>query len=81
MDILAHVPQERSSRTWFMLFPHSQRIQDMEEQRVQRLCEAMHLSVEAERKVLPVMSRCLDAMMDAAESVQPRTVSLFTPQM
>lgn len=64
-----------------MLFPYSQRIQDMEEQRVQRLCEAMHLSVEAERKVLPVMSRCLDAMMDAAESVQPRTVSLFTPQM
>lgn len=49
-----------------------QRIQDMEERRIERVCEAMRLSAEAERKVLPVVSRCLDAMMDAAESIQPR---------
>lgn len=52
-----------------------QRIQDMEERRIERVCEAMRLSAEAERKVLPVVSRCLDAMMDAAESIQPRMVS------
>lgn len=48
----------------------------MEERRIERLCEGMRLLVDAERKVLPVMSRCLDAMMDAAESIQPRMVSL-----
>uniref|UniRef100_A0A3P8VGI4 Formin-binding protein 1-like n=1 Tax=Cynoglossus semilaevis TaxID=244447 RepID=A0A3P8VGI4_CYNSE len=49
-----------------------QRIQDMEERRIERICEAMRSSTEAERKVLPVVGRCLDAMMDAAESIQPR---------
>uniref|UniRef100_A0A1A7XUR5 Formin binding protein 1 n=1 Tax=Iconisemion striatum TaxID=60296 RepID=A0A1A7XUR5_9TELE len=49
-----------------------QRIQDMEERRIERVSEAMRLSAEAERKVYPVLSRCLDAMMDAAESIQPR---------
>uniref|UniRef100_A0A3Q3XQW6 Formin binding protein 1a n=1 Tax=Mola mola TaxID=94237 RepID=A0A3Q3XQW6_MOLML len=49
-----------------------QRIQDMEERRIERICEAMRLSAEAEKKVLPVVSRCLDAMMDTAEGIQPR---------
>uniref|UniRef100_A0AAQ4S898 Formin binding protein 1a n=1 Tax=Gasterosteus aculeatus aculeatus TaxID=481459 RepID=A0AAQ4S898_GASAC len=49
-----------------------QRIQDMEERRIERICDAMRSSAEAERKVLPVMSRCLDIMMDAAEGIQPR---------
>uniref|UniRef100_A0AAQ5YY47 Formin binding protein 1a n=1 Tax=Amphiprion ocellaris TaxID=80972 RepID=A0AAQ5YY47_AMPOC len=45
---------------------------DMEERRIERIGEAMRSSAEAERKVLPVVRRCLDAMMDAAESIQPR---------
>ncbi|KAM4576603.1 formin-binding protein 1-like isoform 2-T2 [Odontesthes bonariensis] len=49
-----------------------QRIQDLEERRIDRIGEAMRLSAEAERKVLPVASHCLDAMMDAAESIQAR---------
>lgn len=49
----------------------------MEERRIERICEAMRLSAEAERKVLPVVSSCLDAMMDAAEGIQPRMVSLL----
>ncbi len=49
----------------------------MEERRIERICEAMRSSAEAERKVLPVVSRCLDAMMDAAEGIQPRTVRLL----
>uniref|UniRef100_A0A671V0L2 Formin-binding protein 1-like n=1 Tax=Sparus aurata TaxID=8175 RepID=A0A671V0L2_SPAAU len=54
-----------------------QRIQDMEERRIERICEAMRSSAEAERKVLPVVSRCLDAMMASAEGIQPRMVSLL----
>ncbi|XP_056134049.1 formin-binding protein 1a [Lampris incognitus] len=49
-----------------------QRIQDMEERRIERLGEAMRLLAEVERKVLPVVSRCLDGMMDAADSIQSR---------
>ncbi|XP_028313676.1 formin-binding protein 1-like isoform X2 [Gouania willdenowi] len=48
-----------------------QRIQDLEERRIQRVGEAMRSCSEAERKGLPVISRCLDAMMEAAESIQP----------
>ncbi|KAM7415422.1 hypothetical protein PAMA_017777 [Pampus argenteus] len=51
-----------------------QRIQDMEERRIERIGDAMRLSAEAERKFLPVVSHCLDAMMDATESIQPRMV-------
>lgn len=57
------------------MFGFLQRIQDMEERRIERICEAMRLSAEAEKKVLPVVSRCLDAMMDTAEGIQPRMVS------
>uniref|UniRef100_A0A3Q0RMD9 Formin binding protein 1a n=1 Tax=Amphilophus citrinellus TaxID=61819 RepID=A0A3Q0RMD9_AMPCI len=53
-----------------------QRIQDMEERRIERIGEAMRSLAEADRKVLPVVSRCLDAMMDAAESIQPRKDTL-----
>uniref|UniRef100_A0A8C2WSZ3 Formin binding protein 1 n=1 Tax=Cyclopterus lumpus TaxID=8103 RepID=A0A8C2WSZ3_CYCLU len=49
-----------------------QRIQDMEERRIERICESMRSSAEAERKVVPVVSSCLDVMMDAAEGIQPR---------
>ncbi|XP_054629741.1 formin-binding protein 1-like [Dunckerocampus dactyliophorus] len=49
-----------------------QRIQDMEERRIERIADAMRLSAEAEKKSLPLVSRCLDAMMDAADSIQAR---------
>lgn len=49
-----------------------QRIQDMEERRIERVSEAMRSCAEAERKVLPLISRSVDAMMEAAESIQPR---------
>ncbi|KAM4615732.1 formin-binding protein 1a [Polymixia lowei] len=49
-----------------------QRIQDMEERRITRVGEAMHSLAEVERKVQPVISLCLDGMIDAADSIQPR---------
>ncbi|KAL3063578.1 hypothetical protein OYC64_003196 [Pagothenia borchgrevinki] len=49
-----------------------QRIQDMEERRIERVCEAMRSSAEAERKVLPAAGRSLEVMMEAAEGIQPR---------
>ncbi|KAK1876210.1 Formin-binding protein 1 [Dissostichus eleginoides] len=48
--------------------------QDMEERRIERVCEAMRSSAEAERKVLPAAGRSLEVMMEAAEGIQPRMV-------
>uniref|UniRef100_A0A8C5CNP9 Formin binding protein 1 n=1 Tax=Gadus morhua TaxID=8049 RepID=A0A8C5CNP9_GADMO len=52
-----------------------QRIQDMEERRIDRLGESMRSLAEVEHKVLPIISRCLDGMTHAAESIQSRVVS------
>ncbi|KAM3867866.1 formin-binding protein 1a [Diretmus argenteus] len=49
-----------------------QRIQDMEERRIERVGEAMRSLAEVERKVLPIITQCLEGVADAAESVQPR---------
>ncbi|XP_037115618.1 formin-binding protein 1-like isoform X2 [Syngnathus acus] len=53
-----------------------QRIQEMEERRIERVGAAMRSSAEAEKKSLPVVSRCLDAMMEAAQSIHARTDTL-----
>ncbi|XP_077456617.1 formin-binding protein 1-like isoform X3 [Stigmatopora argus] len=50
-----------------------QRIQEMEERRIERVASAMRLSATAEKKSLPDLARCLDAMMDIAQSVRPQT--------
>uniref|UniRef100_A0A8C4Z030 Formin binding protein 1a n=1 Tax=Gadus morhua TaxID=8049 RepID=A0A8C4Z030_GADMO len=52
-----------------------QRIQDMEERRIDRLGESMRSLAEVEHKVLPIISRCLDGMTHAAESIQSRVDS------
>uniref|UniRef100_A0A8C6PCB9 Formin binding protein 1 n=1 Tax=Nothobranchius furzeri TaxID=105023 RepID=A0A8C6PCB9_NOTFU len=72
MSFFLHSSTLRHRYRAFRLNLFVQRIQDMEERRIERVSEAMRLSAEAERKVYPVLSHCLDAMMDAAESIQPR---------
>ncbi|XP_055080277.1 formin-binding protein 1-like isoform X2 [Periophthalmus magnuspinnatus] len=49
-----------------------QRIQDMEERRIERVSETMRSCAEAERKILPQTSRCLEGLLDAAARIQPR---------
>ncbi|TRY64998.1 hypothetical protein DNTS_024656 [Danionella cerebrum] len=48
------------------------RIQEMEERRVGRVRESMRVYTEVERKVLPIVSKCLDGMTKAAESIEPK---------
>ncbi|XP_077416893.1 formin-binding protein 1a isoform X2 [Vanacampus margaritifer] len=57
-----------------------QRIQEMEERRIERVASAMRASAEAEKKSLPVVGRCLDAIMAAAESIQASTDTLSVVQ-
>ncbi|XP_072537596.1 formin-binding protein 1a isoform X6 [Salminus brasiliensis] len=58
---------------YYTLIPHIfQRIQEMEERRIERIGESMRCYSEVERKVLPIVSKCLDGMTKAAESVEPK---------
>lgn len=49
-----------------------QRIQEMEERRIERVSETMRSCAEAERKLLPQTSRCIEGFLQAAASIQPR---------
>uniref|UniRef100_A0A3B4EER6 Formin binding protein 1a n=1 Tax=Pygocentrus nattereri TaxID=42514 RepID=A0A3B4EER6_PYGNA len=58
---------------YYTLIPHIfQRIQEMEERRIERIGESMRCYAEVERKVLPIVSKCLDGMTKAAESIEPK---------
>uniref|UniRef100_A0A4W4H2P7 Formin binding protein 1a n=1 Tax=Electrophorus electricus TaxID=8005 RepID=A0A4W4H2P7_ELEEL len=60
---------------YYTLIPHIfQRIQEMEERRIERVGESMRSYAEAERKVLPIVTKCLDGMTKAAESIEPKMV-------
>ncbi|XP_028851824.1 formin-binding protein 1a isoform X4 [Denticeps clupeoides] len=49
-----------------------QRIQEMEERRIERVGDSMRSYAEVDRKVLPIISKCLDGMNKAAESIDPK---------
>ncbi|XP_066500998.1 formin-binding protein 1a isoform X1 [Hoplias malabaricus] len=58
---------------YYTLIPHIfQRIQEMEERRIERIGESMRCYSEVERKVLPIISKCLDGITKAAESIEPK---------
>lgn len=52
-----------------------QKLQDMEEKRIERLGVCMKTFAEVDRQVLPIVGKCLDGMTKAAESIEPKTVS------
>ncbi|XP_016145996.1 formin-binding protein 1-like [Sinocyclocheilus grahami] len=61
---------------YYTLIPHIfQRIQEMEERRVGRVRESMRVYTEVEHKVLPIVSKCLDGMTKAAESIEPKMLT------
>ncbi|XP_072104544.1 cdc42-interacting protein 4 homolog isoform X1 [Mobula birostris] len=45
------------------------KLQDMDERRTRKLCEAYKMFADTERKVMPIIGKCLDEMTKAAESV------------
>ena len=56
----------------------SQKLQDMEEKRIERLGVCMKTFADVDRQVLPIVGKCLDGMTKAAESIEPKTVSMQT---
>lgn len=51
-------------------------IQDMDERRTVKLGETYQRFAEAEKRVIPIISKCLDGMVSAAKAVDARRVSL-----
>ncbi|XP_060747746.1 formin-binding protein 1 isoform X13 [Tachysurus vachellii] len=52
-----------------------QKIQDMEERRIERVGESMKTFAELDRQILPIVGKCLDGITKAAESIEAKTDS------
>ncbi|XP_038640630.1 cdc42-interacting protein 4 homolog isoform X3 [Scyliorhinus canicula] len=55
---------------YFAEMPHIfNKLQEMDEKRTRKLCEAYKTFADTERQVMPIIGKCLDGMTKAAESV------------
>nr|XP_031306547.1 formin-binding protein 1 isoform X10 [Camelus dromedarius] len=52
-----------------------QKIQEMEERRIERIGESVKTYAELDRQVIPIIGKCLDGIVKAAESVDPKNDS------
>lgn len=59
--------------------PTFQKIQEMEERRIVRMGESMKTYAEVDRQVIPIIGKCLDGIVKAAESIDQKNVSLLPP--
>lgn len=59
----------------FTLSVFEQKIQDMEERRIERVGESMKTFAELDRQILPIVGKCLDGITKAADSIEAKTVS------
>ncbi|XP_036381887.1 formin-binding protein 1-like [Megalops cyprinoides] len=67
---------QEQTQHYHTLIPHIfQRIQEMEECRIGRVADCMRAFAEVERRVLPILAKCLDGMTKAADSIQPKNDS------
>ncbi|KAJ8285632.1 hypothetical protein GJAV_G00029090 [Gymnothorax javanicus] len=72
---LENFNQEQNQHYHTLLPLIFQRIQEMEERRVEQLGSSMKTFAEVERQVLPIVGKCLDGMGRAAGSIQPKADS------
>ncbi|XP_062414998.1 LOW QUALITY PROTEIN: formin-binding protein 1 [Pungitius pungitius] len=67
---------QEQSEHYFSTIPNIfQKLQDMEEKRIDRIGVCMKTFAEVDRQVLPIVGKCLDGMTKAAESIEPKTDS------
>ncbi|XP_035523810.1 formin-binding protein 1 isoform X1 [Morone saxatilis] len=67
---------QEQNEHYFTIIPNIfQKLQDMEEKRIERLGVCMKTFAEVDRQVLPIVGKCLDGMTKAAESIEPKTDS------
>ncbi|XP_036972788.1 formin-binding protein 1 homolog isoform X22 [Acanthopagrus latus] len=67
---------QEQNEHYFTIIPNIfQKLQDMEEKRIERLGVCMKTFADVDRQVLPIVGKCLDGMTKAAESIEPKTDS------
>ncbi|XP_076140840.1 formin-binding protein 1 isoform X3 [Alosa pseudoharengus] len=67
--------QEQNDHYYSIIPTIFQKIQDMEERRIERLGESMRTFAEVDRTILPIVGKCLDGMTKAAESIEAKNDS------
>ncbi|XP_030599218.1 formin-binding protein 1 isoform X4 [Archocentrus centrarchus] len=67
--------QEQTEHYYTIIPNIFQKLQDMEEKRIERLSVCMKTFADVDRQVLPIVGKCLDGMTKAAESIEPKTDS------
>ncbi|KAM3599836.1 uncharacterized protein V6R79_012486 [Siganus canaliculatus] len=67
---------QEQNEHYFTIIPNIfQKLQDMEEKRIERIGVCMKTFAEVDRQVLPIVGKCLDGMTKSAESIEPKTDS------
>ncbi|XP_060924364.1 formin-binding protein 1 isoform X1 [Limanda limanda] len=67
--------QEQNDHYYTIIPNIFQKLQDMEEKRIERLGVCMKTFADVDRQVLPIVGKCLDGMTKSAESIEPKTDS------
>ncbi|KAM4528047.1 formin-binding protein 1 isoform 4-T4 [Odontesthes bonariensis] len=67
--------QEQNDHYYTIIPNIFQKLQDMEEKRIERVGLCMKTFAEVDRQVLPIVGKCLDGMTKAAESIEPKADS------
>ncbi|XP_029470141.1 formin-binding protein 1 isoform X3 [Rhinatrema bivittatum] len=58
---------------YYTHIPHIfQKLQEMEEKRIVKLCESLKTYAEVDRQVIPIIGKCLDGITKAAESIDEK---------
>ncbi|KAL0965247.1 hypothetical protein UPYG_G00278730 [Umbra pygmaea] len=74
-NFLTKFNQEQNEHYYTVIPNIFQKLQEMEEKRIERVGVSMKTYAEVDREVLPIVGKCLDGMTTAAESIEPNTDS------
>ncbi|XP_077354419.1 formin-binding protein 1 isoform X23 [Festucalex cinctus] len=67
--------QEQNEHYYTVIPNIFQKLQDMEEKRIERIGTCMKTFADVDRQVIPIVGKCLDGMTKVAESIEARTDS------
>uniref|UniRef100_A0A673NMC0 Formin-binding protein 1-like n=1 Tax=Sinocyclocheilus rhinocerous TaxID=307959 RepID=A0A673NMC0_9TELE len=67
--------QEQNEHYYTIIPNIFQKIQAMEEKRIERMGGSLKTFAEVDRQILPIIGKCLDGITQVAESIEPKNVS------
>ncbi|XP_061148990.1 formin-binding protein 1 homolog isoform X25 [Syngnathus typhle] len=71
-----HKFNQEQNEHYYTVIPNIfQKLQDMEEKRIERLGACMRTFADVDRQVIPIVGKCLDGMSKAAEAIEAKTDS------